>query len=134
MSLWMELPDSNETTCSSSNCESLSSFRFEAGDVGSYYCTSCKRKVEAVLIGHGWTPPVDAHELSDAVNTARKHRGAWCFRDGEWTQGSTIPETLADEVMRLRVLFRVNMLHHVPSASHASIDALLYPELPDDPC
>lgn len=100
-------------------------------------------KVADALIRLGWTPPhgglvsSGASDENDIVNRIRKHKGGWVLhsRDGsgkDWSQGSGTPEQAADEIERLRVLFRVNMMRHA-GASHADIDAILFPAVPEQP-
>lgn len=91
-------------------------------------------KIWASLVNLGWTPPQDNRDVTDAVQRAEDAAGMWCVRDVDGgLAGSFVPEILAAEVRRLRLLFRVNMLRHAPSATHAEIDKLLYPELPEQP-
>lgn len=100
-------------------------------------------KVTDALIKLGWTPPHDGLissgviDENDIVNRIRKHKGGWVLysRDSygkEWSQGSFTPEQAADEIERLRVLFRINMMRHA-GASHADIDAILFPAVPEHP-
>lgn len=54
----------------------------------------------------------------DIVQRLRSDRGAG---DEHWRD---VLEA-ADEIERLRTIFRVNMLRHVPNVTHAEIDAQL---------
>lgn len=104
-----------------------------ASDVAATIASDHNGKVRSALVRLGWTPPHDARDVDEAVRVARERKGCWQFSDGDWTQGSGVPEMLADEVLRLRLLFRVNMLRHAPGATHADIDEILFPKLPDQP-
>lgn len=103
-----------------------------ARDVQATIANDHDGKVVAALMALGWTPPHDHRDVNDAVRKAEDHAGMWCLRDLDGgLEGSSVPEMLAAEVRRLRVLFHVNLLRHAPSASHADIDAILYPTLPE---
>lgn len=115
-----------------------------ARDVAATIANDHEGKVVAALVKLGWTPPHDglisshASDASDIVNLLRAHKGGWAFHareetGREWSQGSFTPERAADEIERLRVLFRVNMLRHAPQATHAEIDAILFPSVPEQP-
>ena len=101
-------------------------------------------KVSAALIKMGWTPPhgglVSRHarDETDIVNLLRKHKGGWQVysvdnRGHARTQGSFTPEYAADEIQRLRVLFRANIMQLAPQVSHEEIDAILFPAVPEQP-
>lgn len=90
-------------------------------------------KIWSSLIALGWTPPHDGRDMTDAVHRAETATGMWCIRDMDGgLEGSNVPEMLAAEVRRLRVVFRVNMMRLAPQASHEEIDAILYPTLKDN--
>lgn len=103
-----------------------------AADIASHIARDYDGKVHAALVGLGWTPPHDNRDVTDAVHRAEAAVGMWCIRDLDGgLEGSGVPEMLAAEIRRLRVLFRVNMLRLAPQTSHAEIDKILYPVLPE---
>lgn len=104
-----------------------------AADIAAHIAADYEGKVHAALVNLGWTPPHDNRDVTDAVHRAEGAAGMWCVRDLDGgLEGSGVPEMLAAEVRRLRVIFRVNMMRLAPQASREEIDAILYPALKDD--
>lgn len=96
-------------------------------------------KVADALIRLGWTPPHGGlvssrhDDDNDILNQLGRWHGCWQVRlPDDWVEGSDLPDRAAKEIERLRVLFRVNMMRHA-GASHADIDAILFPAVPEQP-
>ena len=86
---------------------------------------------------------VAADKGSCGMDIAERHMGSqeWTITEASET-GHLVPQRIidewaiarrdaADEIQRLRVLFRANMLHHAPQTSHSEIDAVLFPQTSD---
>lgn len=111
-----------------------------ARDVQATIARDHEGKVADALIRLGWTPPhaglVSTHhsDENDIVNRLSRWHGCWQVRlPDDWVEGSVLPDLATAEIERLRVLFRVHMLRFAPNVTHAEIDAVLYPAVPEMP-
>lgn len=113
----------------------LESMQNIAQEMARAFACDREAKITKVLVEMGWTPPADGIGKDDIVNRLR----LWADADVDETarDGSLEPNDIrlwgammreaADEIIRLRVLFRVNMLRHAGETSHAEIDRVLFP-------
>lgn len=132
--MWTRIYPGRDDGCASRDCGRAPTYRLDSGGVASDYCAECAHKIAASHPGQlNGLGPRGASDEADIVNVLRAHKGAWQFRDGDWTRGSMAPDIAADEIMRLRTVFRANMLLHVTGATHAEIDAVLFPQPPEQP-
>jgi len=93
----------------------LESMQNIAQEMARAFACDREEKITKVLVEMGWTPPADGVGGDDIVNRLRGSDDA-------------LVRQAADEIIRLRVLFRVNMLRHAGETSHAEIDRVLFPD------